>query len=124
MPFKKKELEKYRELLLEKKAEIQAFLDEGKVVSREEQEILPDTIDQATSTSERLLHLRLLDKQTKLLREIDRALERIEEGTFGFCEGTGEEIDHKRLELRPWARFSAEYKSEIEKRERNRKYMR
>jgi DnaK suppressor protein len=55
-----------------------------------------------------------------LLREIDRALAKMNEGEYGLCEGTGEPIGYSRLKLRPWARFSVAYQEELERAQRSR----
>ncbi|MBX3211155.1 MAG: TraR/DksA C4-type zinc finger protein [Labilithrix sp.] len=59
--------------------------------------------------------LRLADKERKLLVEIDRALAKFESDTYGICEGTGEPIGLRRLEARPWTRFSIAYKEQLER---------
>jgi DnaK suppressor protein len=74
-----------------------------------------DELDQATRHSEQAFLLRLADKERKLVLEIDRALSKFEHGTYGVCEGTGEPIGFKRLEARPWSRYSVEYKELLEK---------
>ena len=122
MAFKKKELKHYRELLLNKREELLETIAERKRLSFKSQEQMVEEIDQANQASEQALHLRLLDKDLKLLREIDKALIRFEDGTYGYCEGTGEEIERQRLELRPWTRFSIEYKQEIERKKKLRKF--
>ena len=54
-------------------------------------------------------------EKTKLLAEIDHAIEKIDTGEYGFCEGTGEVIPKRRLELRPWCRHSVKYKEQLER---------
>jgi DnaK suppressor protein len=68
----------------------------------------PDPNDRATQESEFGLELRTRDRERKLLKKIDSALERIEDGSYGYCEETGEEIGLKRLEARPVATLSLE----------------
>lgn len=121
MAFKKKELKHYKELLLEKRDELLKSINERKQLSFKNQEQLVEEIDQAAQASEQALHLRLLDKDLKLLREIDLALARFEDGSYGYCEGTGEEIERKRLEIRPWTRYSLEHKEELERRKKMKK---
>ena len=70
--------------------------------------------DIGTDNYEQEFALGLMDSERKLLREIDDALERIEEGTYGICEGTGKQIPKARLEAQPWARYSVEYAREME----------
>ena len=76
---------------------------------------MTDEVDMASATIEQNLQFRLLDRDRKLLGEIDHALNKIEAGDFGFCEGTGELIPKRRLELRPWTRHSVKYKEQIER---------
>lgn len=124
MPLKKKDIKYFEKLLMEKREEVLESIKERKKLSFQNQEVLAEELDQASQASEQALHLRLLDKDLKLLREIDLALKRMEEDCYGICEGTGEEIDRKRLELRPWTRFSVEYKEELERRKKAEKLMR
>lgn len=78
----------------------------------------PDPNDRATQESEFGLELRTRDRERKLLRKINSALTRIEEGTYGFCEETGEEIGLKRLEARPVATLCVEAQERRELAER------
>ena len=78
----------------------------------------PDPNDRATQESEFGLELRTRDRERKLLKKIDSALERIEDGTYGYCEETGEEIGLKRLEARPVATLSLEAQERREMAER------
>lgn len=81
----------------------------------DESTALPDEVDQASNVVSRAFSLRLADKEQKLIRLIQHALNKIDDGDYGICEGTGEPIPFKRLELRPWARYSVEYKQLLEK---------
>jgi len=74
-----------------------------------------DEVDLASATVEQNLTFRLLDRDRKLLAEIDHALKKIDSGTYGICEGTGEQIPKRRLKLRPWCRHSVRYKESVEK---------
>ncbi len=123
MAFKKKELQHYKELLHEKRDEILKSIQERKKLSFQSQEQMVEEIDQASQASEQALHMRLLDKDLKLLREIDLALARFEDGSYGYCMGTGEEIERKRLELRPWTRYSLEHKQELERKKKFQKML-
>jgi DnaK suppressor protein len=78
----------------------------------------PDLADRATSEAERSIELRARDRQRKLISKIDAALQRIDEGTYGYCEETGEPISIKRLEARPIATLSIEAQERHERRER------
>jgi DnaK suppressor protein len=83
-----------------------------------ESESHPDLADRASSETDRAIELRARDRQRKLIAKIDAALERIEDGTYGFCEETGEPISLKRLEARPIATLSIEAQERHERRER------
>lgn len=78
----------------------------------------PDLADRATSETARSLELRTRDRQRKLISKIDSALRRIETGTYGYCEETGEPISLKRLDARPVATLSIEAQERHERRER------
>jgi len=78
----------------------------------------PDLADRATSETDRAIELRARDRQRKLISKIDAALQRIEDGTYGYCEETGEPISLKRLEARPIATLSIEAQERHERRER------
>ncbi len=77
-----------------------------------------DLADRATSETDRALELRARDRQRKLVAKIDAALARIEDGSYGFCEETGEPIGLKRLDARPIATLSVEAQERHERRER------
>ena len=83
-----------------------------------ENENHPDLADRASSETDRAIELRARDRQRKLIAKIDAALSRIEEGTYGFCEETGEPISIRRLEARPIATLSIEAQERHERRER------
>ena len=78
----------------------------------------PDLADRASSETDRAIELRARDRQRKLISKIDAALHRIEEGTYGYCEETGDPIALKRLEARPIATLSVEAQERHERRER------
>lgn len=77
-----------------------------------------DLADRATSETDRALELRTRDRQRKLIAKIDAALRRIEDGSYGYCEETGEPIGLSRLEARPIATLSLEAQERHERRER------
>lgn len=85
---------------------------------QEENNNHPDLTDRASSESERSLELRTRDRQRKLVAKIDAALRRIEEGTYGYCEVTGEPIGLKRLDARPVATLSIEAQEAHERNEK------
>ena len=76
---------------------------------------LSDEMDVAQRHTEQAYLMRFADKERKLLVQIQNALDKLEEGEYGVCEGTGEPIAYKRLELRPWTRYSVEYKEQVER---------
>ena len=78
----------------------------------------PDIADRASDESERALELRTRDRQRKLVAKINAALQRIEDGTYGYCEETGEPIGLRRLDARPVATLSIEAQERHERRER------
>ncbi|MGE3142980.1 MAG: RNA polymerase-binding protein DksA [Hyphomonadaceae bacterium] len=78
----------------------------------------PDVADRATSETDRALELKTRDRQRKLISKIDDALRRIEDGSYGYCEDTGEPIGLSRLEARPIATLSLEAQERHERRER------
>jgi DnaK suppressor protein len=78
----------------------------------------PDIADRASSETDRALELRTRDRQRKLISKIDEALRRIEDGSYGYCEETGEPIGVARLEARPIATLSLEAQERHERRER------
>ena len=79
---------------------------------------LPDLADRASTETDRSLELRARDRQRKLISKIDAALRRIEDGSYGFCEVTGEPIGLRRLEARPTATLSLEAQERHERKER------
>lgn len=85
---------------------------------QDENHILPDVADRASSETDRSLELRTRDRQRKLISKIDSALKRIQDGSYGFCEESGEPIGLKRLDARPTATLSIEAQERHEKRER------
>lgn len=78
----------------------------------------PDMADRASSESDRALELRTRDRQRKLISKIDAALKRIEDGSYGYCEETGEPIGLARLDARPIATLSLEAQEMHERREK------
>jgi len=78
----------------------------------------PDLADRASSETDRSIELRARDRQRKLIAKIDAALQRIDEGTYGYCEETGERIGLKRLDARPIATLSIEAQERHERREK------
>ena len=85
---------------------------------QEENQNHPDIADRASSETDRAIELRARDRQRKLISKIDEALTRIDDGTYGYCEETGEPISLRRLEARPIATLSVEAQERHERRER------
>lgn len=85
---------------------------------QKETENHPDLADRASSETDRALELRTRDRQRKLISKIEEALRRIEEGSYGYCEETGEPIGLARLDARPIATLSLEAQERHERRER------
>jgi DnaK suppressor protein len=85
---------------------------------QDENHVLPDIADRASSETDRSLELRTRDRQRKLISKIDAALKRIDDGSYGYCEETGDPISLRRLDARPIATLSIEAQERHEKRER------
>ena len=110
--------EYFRGKLLAWKDEILKEAKETLVTLQSESENHPDIADRASSETDRAIELRARDRQRKLIAKIDSALQRIEEGTYGYCEETGEPIALKRLDARPIATPSIEAQERHERREK------
>jgi DnaK suppressor protein len=85
---------------------------------QDENNVLPDLVDRASTETDRALELRTRDRQRKLIAKIDAALQRIDNGSYGFCEETGEPISLRRLDARPIATLSIEAQERHERREK------
>lgn len=112
------QLEHFRSILTAWKRELMNEVDRTVHHMQDEAANFPDPNDRATQESEFGLELRTRDRERKLLRKIDAALARIDDGTYGYCEETGEEIGLKRLEARPVATLSLEAQERRELAER------
>ena len=99
----KEQLEHFRSILLSWKRDLMEEVDRTVSHMKDEAANFPDPNDRATQEEEFSLELRTRDRERKLIRKIDEALKRIEDGTYGYCLETGEEIGIKRLEARPVA---------------------
>ncbi len=108
----------FRQKLLTWKEEIIRQTRETLAGLHEESIQHADLADRATSETDRALELRARDRQRKLIAKIDAALARIEDGSYGYCEETGEPIGLKRLDARPIATLSVEAQERHERRER------
>ena len=85
---------------------------------QEETHNIPDLADRASAETDRALELRTRDRQRKLISKIDAAVRRIDKGTYGYCEETGDPISLKRLSARPIATLSLEAQEKHERREK------
>ena len=110
--------EYFRERLLAWKEDILREARETLQHLQDENQNHPDLADRASSETDRAIELRARDRQRKLIAKIDAALSRIDDGTYGFCEETGEPISLRRLEARPIATLSVEAQERHERRER------
>ncbi len=118
-PFmSERQLEYFRRKLLVWKDEIRRESRETVAHLQAETENHPDLADRATSETDRSLELRTRDRQRKLISKIDEALRRIDDGSYGYCEETGEPIGLARLDARPIATLSLEAQERHERRER------
>jgi len=112
------QLEHFREILNAWKRELMYEVDRTVHHMQDEAANFPDPNDRATQESEFGLELRTRDRERKLLRKIDSALARIDDGSYGYCDETGEEIGLKRLEARPVATLCLEAQERREMAER------
>ncbi len=108
----------FRRKLIAWKDDILRESRETLVVLQSENENHPDVADRASSETDRAIELRARDRQRKLISKIEAALGRLDDGTYGYCEETGEPIGLKRLDARPIATLSVEAQERHEKRER------
>ena len=118
-PFmNERQREHFREKLLTWKEEILKEAKDTLQHLQDENVNHPDLADRASSETDRAIELRARDRQRKLIAKIDAALNRIDEGTYGYCEETGEPIALKRLDARPIATLSIEAQERHERREK------
>jgi len=114
----KQQLGHFQQILLSWKRDLMVEVDRTVTHMKDEAANFPDPNDRATQEEEFSLELRTRDRERKLIRKIDDALKRIEDGSYGYCLETGEEIGIKRLEARPVATLSLEAQERRERRER------
>jgi DnaK suppressor protein len=118
-PFmNERQREYFRNKLLASKEDILKEAKETLAHLQAENENHPDPADRASSETDRAIELRAGDRQRKLIAKIEAALQRLEDGTYGYCEETGEPISLRRLEARPIATLSIEAQERNERRER------
>jgi DnaK suppressor protein len=114
----KVQLEHFARILQNWKRDLMVEVDRTVLHMKDEAANFPDPNDRATQEEEFSLELRTRDRERKLIRKIDEALKRIEDGSYGYCLETGEEIGIKRLEARPVATLSVEAQERRERREK------
>jgi len=114
----KEQLEHFRTILSSWKKDLMQEVDRTMLHMKDEAANFPDPNDRATQESEFSLELRTRDRERKLIRKIDEALKRLEDGSYGYCLETGEPIGIKRLEARPVATLSVEAQERRERREK------
>jgi len=114
----KEQLEHFRQILQTWKRDLMEEVDRTVNHMKDEAANFPDPNDRATQEEEFSLELRTRDRERKLIRKIDEALKRTEDGSYGYCLETGEEIGVKRLEARPVATLTIEAQERRERRER------
>lgn len=110
--------EYFRQKLMDWKNSILDQSRDTVTMMQEETTNIPDIADRASAETDRALELRTRDRQRKLIAKIDAALRRIDDGSYGFCEVTGEPISLRRLEARPIATLSLEAQEMHERREK------
>lgn len=110
--------EYFRNKLLNWKDDILRESKETLLHLQDENNVLPDLADRASTETDRSLELRTRDRQRKLISKIEAALTRIDNGSYGYCEETGEPISLRRLDARPIATLSLEAQERHERRER------
>jgi RNA polymerase-binding transcription factor len=111
-------LEYFKGILLERMDQLLGTA--GKTVNEmsQEDDTFPDPLDRAMSESSRTIELRKRDRERKLLQKIQKAIQKMEEGTYGTCEECGDEISEERLRVRPEATLCIKCKEEQEKLEK------
>jgi len=114
----KEQLDHFRRILGIWKQDLMQEVDRTMLHMKDEAANFPDPNDRATQESEFSLELRTRDRERKLIRKIDEALKRIDDGSYGYCLETGEPIGVKRLEARPVATLSVEAQERRERREK------
>ncbi len=117
MPLKKAEIEKFKQRLLELRAEMTKMVKEVSDDVKNEEKVKgysQHQADEGTDDFDRTISLQLTNKELGILKHIDRALEKIEEGTYGICDITEEEIPIKRLEAIPYATMTVTAQEKFE----------
>ena len=118
--FTQEELQEFKKLIIEKREFVIKELTDFIENKRNENIELSrgDSADIASTEIDNISSVKLADKHRKLLSELDHALKKFDDGSYGLCEGTGEYISKKRLKAHPWTRYSVEYKEDKERKEK------
>jgi DnaK suppressor protein len=119
-PLTPEQIESMRVELEERRASLLVNIEKGREQERDQGREVGDEMDEASLEGTTSMTSKLLERDARLLAEINRALAKLRDGTYGICEGTGEPIGFARLRLRPWARYSIAYQEELEREERTR----
>ncbi|MEX2304583.1 MAG: TraR/DksA family transcriptional regulator [Waddliaceae bacterium] len=118
MSLKKAEIEKYKKLLEEMRDQLTKVLQGSSAEVKKPDEATGYTqhqADQGTDDFDRTISLELTDQEYKILRQIEHALKKIEEGTYGKCDISGEDIPTKRLDAIPYASMTVQSQEKVEK---------
>ena len=119
MALSKKQLKQLEDKLIAERIRIMRHLNELKGEANSDSDsLLGDPADVASIELSQAAIAKLGDREKKLLKLIDHALEKMKKDDYGVCEYSGEEIPFKRLQISPWAKYTVEAKEEIERRER------
>jgi DnaK suppressor protein len=114
------QMDDLRTRLESRRDELRAGIEGRRREERDTGREVGDEMDEASLEGSTSMTSRLIERNIQLLAEIERALEKMREGTYGLCEGTGESIGYARLSHQPWARYSIAYQEELEREERTR----
>jgi DnaK suppressor protein len=114
------QLGELRAMLEERRAALVAAIEGRQLEERDTGREVGDEMDEASLEGALGMSSKLLERDVRILREIDRALAKMRDGSYGVCEGTGEPIGYERLRLAPWTRFSIAYQEDLEREARTR----
>jgi DnaK suppressor protein len=114
------ELHLLRRMLEGRRSELLTSIEQRRGQERDTGREVGDEMDDASAEGVTSMASTLLEREARLLSDVNRALAKMSEGRYGTCEGTGEPIGFSRLRLRPWARFSVGYQEELERAQRER----
>jgi DnaK suppressor protein len=119
------QVKELKQLLTDKREELRRSITarRDRDSSIDPSEIIEE-LEQASAGQQQDVQLRILDKEVKLLREIERALKKFDKDEYGLCEGTMDSIGYARLKARPWARYSVTHKEELERLQREQSVLR